>query len=64
NFHTMLDVRYATSDGIVYAAFIHPLSPLHGGEFVSALQQAARAALTFGGTYTSSDLVFGAQPAQ
>ena len=28
NFHATLDGRYATSQGIVYAAYIHPLSPL------------------------------------
>ncbi len=28
NFHTALDARYAISDGVIYAAFIHPLSSL------------------------------------
>ena len=28
NFHTTLDARYALSNGIVYAAFLHPLSTL------------------------------------
>ena len=28
NFHTTLDARYALSEGVIYAAFLHPLSTL------------------------------------
>lgn len=59
NFHSALDVRYATSDGIVYAAFIHPLSPLQESEAVSVIEQVAAAAHTFGTSYSSGDLIFG-----
>lgn len=47
NFHSALDVRYATSNGLVYAAYIHPLSPLHHEEIQSALRQAAELVKTF-----------------
>ncbi len=59
NFHTALDARYATSDGVLYAAFIHPLSPLTAGEFDSALRQVAGLVETYGSSYSSGALVFG-----
>lgn len=58
NFHTALDTRYATTHGIVYAAYIHPLSPLHEDQIRSALHQVAQLAKTFGTTYSSGALVF------
>ena len=58
NFHTALDTRYAISDGIVYAAFIHPLSPLRDTQFASALMQVANLAKTFGTTYSSGALSY------
>lgn len=61
NFHSALDARYATSDGIVYAAFIHPLSALTEQELESALHQVANLAKTFGTTYTSGLLEYGSQ---
>lgn len=59
NFHTALDARYATSDGVLYAAFIHPLSPLTREQLRSALQQLVSLVDTFGTTYTGGTLVFG-----
>ncbi len=58
NFHAALDARYATSNGILYAAFIHPLSSLTEEQIISALDQVATLALTFGTTYTSGGLIF------
>jgi len=58
NFHSALDARYATSNGIVYATFIHPLSPLSEGEIRSAVDQVATLADTFGTTWTSGALVY------
>lgn len=58
NFHSTLDVRYAISDEIMWAAFIHPLSALSEGQVRDALLQVYRAAETFGGSYSSSELVF------
>ncbi len=59
NFHTVLDARYAISDGVVYALFIHPLGPLSEGEVLSAIRQVARARNTFGTEYSSGELIFG-----
>ena len=58
NMHSALDVRYGTNRGVVFAAFIHPLSPLTDAQVVSAMQQVSRAALTFGKSYSSTDLTF------
>ena len=59
NFHSALDGRYATSNGLVYAAYIHPLSPLRREEVQSALRQVAELVKTFGTTYSSGELSFG-----
>ena len=59
NFHTVLDARYAISDGVMYAAYIHPLRPLSDEEVYSAIRQVARARNTFGDEYTSGELFFG-----
>ncbi len=64
NFHTVLDVRYALSDGVIYAAYIHPLSPLTNAEVLSAIRQVATARNTFGNEYTSGALVFPGATAQ
>jgi hypothetical protein len=58
NFHTALDARYALNKGILYAAFIHPLSSLTKAQIESALHQTASLAATFGKEYTSSFLTF------
>jgi len=59
NFHTALDARYAVRDGVLYSAFIHPLSPLTEEEVSSAVSQVAELAKTFGSTYSSGALTFG-----
>ncbi|MGS2723063.1 hypothetical protein ACVBEJ_04905 [Porticoccus sp. GXU_MW_L64] len=66
NFHSVLDARYALGeDGTIYAAYIHPLSPLTEQQLLSALRQVASAHETFGTTFTSGELVFpGRQPQQ
>ncbi|MBV1910923.1 MAG: hypothetical protein KUG78_16610 [Kangiellaceae bacterium] len=58
NYHTVLDARYAVGDGVLYSAFIHPLSPITEQEVQSAIRQVAIAALTFGSSYSSGELVF------
>ncbi|TQV71146.1 YbjN domain-containing protein [Exilibacterium tricleocarpae] len=61
NFHTALDARYAVSRGVLYAAFIHPLSTLDAGEVGSAVRQVATLMQTFGGDYSSGALNFQGQ---
>ncbi|MEO1272042.1 MAG: hypothetical protein AAFX99_28430 [Myxococcota bacterium] len=59
NFHTALDARYATSHGVLYAVFIHPLSSLIEEDARSGLRQVVSLVRTFGTHYTSGELVFG-----
>ena len=59
NFDSALDARYAVSQGMLFAAFIHPLSPLSDDELRSALRQVASLAQTYGTGYSSGELVFG-----
>ena len=59
NFHSALDARYATSQGILYAAFIHPLSNLTERELRSAAFQVPSPAFTFGPPYSSGTLLCG-----
>ena len=59
NFHSALDARYAISNGMVWSAFVHPMSELSDAFFRIAINQVAVAHLTFGEQYTSSALVFG-----
>ena len=58
NFHTALDARYALSRGVVWSAFIHPLSSLDEELLVSAIQQVATAKTTFGDDYSSGQWAF------
>ena len=60
NFHSALDVRYAIANGFLWAAFIHPLRELSPNEVESALSQVHLAAKTFGSTFSSTELIFGA----
>ena len=61
NYHNALDARYATSNGIVYSVFIHPFSSLDEKQLKSAMRQVSELAKTFGTTYSSGELSFGAQ---
>lgn len=59
NFHKALDARYASSNGILYSAYIHPMSTLSQSELEDALKQVATLATTFGTSYSSGSIVFG-----
>lgn len=58
NFHSALDVKYALSDEIIWSVYTHPLKELTEGQVIDAIQQVYAAAITFGDTYTSTNLVF------
>ncbi|MEM9272150.1 MAG: hypothetical protein AAGA80_04175 [Cyanobacteria bacterium P01_F01_bin.143] len=58
NFHTALDARYAVSNGLVVSTFIHPLDSLQEKDLISAINQVASLATTFGTTYSSGELLF------
>ena len=59
NFARALDARYAVSQGVVWAAFIHPLNSLRERDLISAFQQVVTLVKTTGTTYSSSALQFG-----
>ncbi len=61
NFHRALDARYAVSNGVLYSAFIHPMSLLIQKELEDALNQVSTLALTFGSSYSSGELSFGGE---
>ena len=58
NFHTALDARYAVSDGVVYSAYIHPLSSLNESMIYSAIKQVSTLRNTFGTYFQSGELTF------
>ena len=58
NFHSALDVKYCISENILWVAFIHPLRELTKDQSIDAISQVYNATLTFGTTFSSTDLVF------
>jgi len=58
NFHSVLDVKYAISNDILWAVFIHPLKELTDEQVKDAIKQVYFANVTFGTTYTSTSLIF------
>lgn len=58
NFHTALDIRYAFSDGVIWAAFIHPLKELTENQIESAVNQVYSGVKTFGTYYSGGSLSF------
>ncbi len=61
NFHSVLDAKYAISEDIMWAVYIHPLKELSTEQLKDGLSQVYFAAATFGGSYSSTDLVFPAK---
>jgi hypothetical protein len=59
NFDSALDARYSIAKGILWSAYIHPLSVLSDHQFVDGLAQTVNLAATYGTTYSSGALVFG-----
>lgn len=58
NFHSALDVKYAIADDILWSVFIHPLRELSEEQVRDAVKQVYAAHITFGTTFSSTDLVF------
>ncbi|WP_298755508.1 hypothetical protein [uncultured Psychroserpens sp.] len=58
NFHTALDVKYAVSEGILWAVFIHPLKELTDYQVKDAISQVYHANVNFGTTFASTSLTF------
>ena len=64
NFDSALDARYSTAKGVLWSAYIHPLSRLTDDQFVDALAQTVNLAATFGTSYSSGSLIFGGGDSQ
>jgi len=58
NFDSALDARYAIAKGVLWSAFIHPLSPLSDEEFIVGLGQVTNLISSFGGSYSSGLLTY------
>jgi hypothetical protein len=58
NFHTALDVKYAISDDVLWSVFIHPLKELTKDQVEDAVSQVYYANITFGTSFTSTNLMF------
>lgn len=59
NFDSALDARYAIARGVLWSAFLHPLSTLNERDFVSGIAQVVNLAVTYGSTYSSGGITFG-----
>lgn len=59
NFDSALDARYSIARGVLWSAFIHPLSELSDHQFIDGLAQTVNLAGTFGASYSSGALIFG-----
>lgn len=58
NFDSALDARYSIARGVLWSAFIHPLSTLTARQFIDGLAQSVNLAATHGTTYSSGALIF------
>lgn len=58
NFDSALDARYAIARGVLWATYIHPLSPLTDEQFLTAVGQTANIVSTYGTTYSSGLFLF------
>ena len=59
NFHTALDARYGVSNGVLYAAYVHPMSELTLEQLKSAVTQVVNLSMSFGTAYSSGVLSYG-----
>lgn len=59
NYDRALDARYAIQDGVLWSAFIHPLSSLTRRDLASALAQVQTLRINTGSSYSSGALIFG-----
>ena len=59
NFDRALDAKYATSQDLLWAVFMHPLRELTERQVSDAFSQVQTLADNFGTSYSSSELYFG-----
>ncbi len=58
NFDSALDARYAIAKGVLWSAFIHPLSSLSDKEFLVGVGQVTNLITSYGGSYSSGLLIY------
>ncbi len=58
NFDSALDARYSIAKGVLWSAYIHPLSSLDDKTFLSAIGQTVNLSATYGGSFSSGALIF------
>ena len=58
NFDSALDARYAVAKGVLWSAFIHPLSSLSDEEFLVAVGQVVNLVSSYGSSFSSGALIF------
>ena len=61
NFHSALDAKYSLYNGFVISTFTHPLKELTAEQLIDAMNQVVTLADNFGTTYSSTELIFGAE---
>lgn len=59
NFDRALDAKFALADDYLWAVFMHPLGDLTARLFLDAMEQVAKLADNYGGSFSSSNLFFG-----
>lgn len=59
NFDSALDARYAIARDVLWAAFIHPLSPLQKDQLISGIGQVVNLAQSYGTLYSSGAMLYG-----
>lgn len=58
NFHSALDAKYSLYEGLVITVYTHPLKELQTEQFIDAMRQVVTLADTFGGSYSSTGVIF------
>ena len=58
NFDSALDARYSIAKGVIWSAYIHPLSPLTDKEFLEGVGQVVNLVATYGTSFSSGALIF------
>ena len=61
NYDRALDAKYALSDGVLWAVFVHPLKDLTTAVLKSGLYQVRNLVYSYGTSYTSTQFVFGGE---
>ncbi|MEO9872298.1 hypothetical protein [Ekhidna sp.] len=59
NFDRALDAKYATSNGVLWSVYAHPLKELYKDQVIDAFNQVRNLVYNYGTSYSSTTIVFG-----